>query len=318
MVGMWTAGRRGMKIGLSPEDISNLMLWIFIGGIAGAKLLYVANHWNGEEPLKDLILQRSGMVFHGALFGTAIAVWLFTRKTKMPLWATLDTLAPSFALGHAFGRIGCFMTSCCYGKTCDLPWSVRFPTGSNPHIGHTRGSEYWLDMLKQSAEQVPSQLTRNIQELVVYFKSTTHTSAEVYASAKQKMVLLSRGKTNVVIEPIEQKTYDVVHSLNIHAPYPLSIHPTQIYEGLLLLALFASLAWLFRNRKFNGQIFASYLIGYALLRFGMEFLRADGRGHLWFGKLTSGQGISIILIIGGVMIWRFLSNREKLPMEEPE
>ncbi|MEE2714701.1 MAG: prolipoprotein diacylglyceryl transferase [Verrucomicrobiota bacterium] len=232
MVGMWTAGRRGMKIGLSPEDISNLMLWIFIGGIAGAKLLYVANHWSGEEPIKNLILQRSGMVFHGALFGTAIAVWLFTRKTKMPLWATLDTLAPSFALGHAFGRIGCFMTGCCYGRICDLPWAVQFPQS--------------------------------------------------------------------------------------HSTHPSHIHPTQIYESLLNLVLYGALAWLFRNRKFNGQIFASYLIGYALLRFGMEFLRADGRGHLWFGKLTSGQGISIILIIGGVMIWRFPSGREKLSMESPE
>ena len=50
----------------------------------------------------------------------------------------------------------------------------------------------------------------------------------------------------------------------------------------------------------------------------MEFLRADGRGHLWFGRLTSGQGISLILIIGGVMIWHFLSDREQLSVEEPE
>ena len=45
MVGLWTAGRRGMRIGLNAEDISNLMLWMFIGGIAGAKILYVINHW---------------------------------------------------------------------------------------------------------------------------------------------------------------------------------------------------------------------------------------------------------------------------------
>jgi phosphatidylglycerol:prolipoprotein diacylglycerol transferase len=235
MVGMWTAGRRGMKIGLSPEDISNLMLWIFIGGIAGAKLLFVINHWNGQEPIKALILQRSGMVFHGALFGTAIAVWLFTRKTKMPLWATLDTLAPSFALGHAFGRIGCFMTGCCYGRACDLPWAVQFPES--------------------------------------------------------------------------------------HSTHPIHVHPTQIYESLLNLALYGILAWLFRNRKFNGQVFACYLMAYAVVRFGMEFLRDDGRGRLWFDTLTSGQGISLILLTGGVVVWRLLTDRERLEpqtMEEPE
>ena len=232
MVGMWTAGRRGMKIGLSPEDISNLMLWIFIGGIAGAKLLFVINHWNGQEPIKALILQRSGMVFHGALFGTAIAVWLFTRKTKMPLWATLDTLAPSFALGHAFGRIGCFMTGCCYGKVCSLPWAVQFPDG--------------------------------------------------------------------------------------HTSHPSHIHPTQIYECLLNLALYGALAWLFRKRKFDGQIFTAYLLGYASVRFMMEFLRDDSRGHLWFEILTSGQGISILLLIGGGFLWWKLKERNQLQTAQEE
>ena len=176
MVGLWTAGRRGMRIGLNAEDISNLMLWMFIGGIAGAKILYVINHW-GDDSFKNLFMQRSGMVFHGALFGTALAVWLFTLKTKMPLWATFDTLAPSFALGHAFGRIGCFMTGCCYGKPCDLPWAVQFPETHETQSAH--------------------------------------------------------------------------------------VHPTQIYESVLNLALYGALAWLFRNRKFNGQVFATYLLAYA-------------------------------------------------------
>ena len=226
MAGMWTAGRRGVKIGLNAEDISNLMLWMFIGGIAGAKLLFVVNHWNDQQSIKELFLQRSGMVFHGAMIGTFIAVFLFTKKTKMPLWPTFDTLAPSFALGHVFGRIGCFMTGCCYGQKCDLPWAVQFPENHGTHPDH--------------------------------------------------------------------------------------IHPTQIYESLLNLALYGILAWIFRNRKFNGQVIACYLIGYAILRFGVEFLRADGRGHLWFGTLTSGQGISLILLASGIVMCRLLSSREKL------
>ena len=55
MVGLWTAGRRGMRIGLNAEDISNLMLWMFIGGIAGAKILYVINHW-GDDSFKNLFM----------------------------------------------------------------------------------------------------------------------------------------------------------------------------------------------------------------------------------------------------------------------
>ena len=232
MVGLWTAGRRGMRIGINPEDISNLVIWIFVGGVAGAKILFVINHWNGEQPLKELILQRSGMVFHGALIGTSIAIWIFTRTKKMPLWATFDSLAPSFALGHAFGRIGCFMTGCCYGNVCSLPWAVQFPDS--------------------------------------------------------------------------------------HTTHPSHIHPTQIYECLLNLALYGALAWLFRKRKFDGQVFTAYLLGYAILRFGMEFLRDDGRGRMWFDSLTSGQGISILLLIGGGFLWWKLKERNQLQAVQGE
>lgn len=241
MVGMWTAGRRGMKIGLNAEDISNLMMCLFVGGIVGAKLLFVINHL-GQEPLKDLVLSRSGMVFHGAFFGACAAVWLFTRKVKMPMWATFDALAPSFALGHAFGRIGCFMTSCCYGKVCSVSWAVQFPIGSMPHQSHVN------------------------QELID--RTATHS---------------------------------------------LPVHPTQIYESLLNLSTYILLAWLFRKRKFDGQVIAAYMLIYAVLRFGMEFLRADGRGALWFGTLTSGQGISILLLIGGGALWWKLHERNALP-----
>jgi phosphatidylglycerol:prolipoprotein diacylglycerol transferase len=229
MVGMWTAGRRGMKIGLNAEDISNLMMCLFVGGIAGAKLLFVINHF-GQEPLKDLVLSRSGMVFHGAFFGACAAVWLFTRKVKMPLWATFDTLAPSFALGHAFGRIGCFMTGCCYGNTCSLPWAVQFPEGHTTHPNH--------------------------------------------------------------------------------------IHPTQIYESLLNFSTYIVLAWLFRRRKFDGQVIAAYMLIYAIVRFGLEFFRADGRGKSWFGALSSGQDISILLLIGGGALWWLLRERNALPKPE--
>ena len=230
MLGMWTAGRRGMKIGLNAEDISNLMIWILIGGVVGAKLLYVINHFGGQEPLKKLILSRSGMVFHGAFIGATMAVWLFIRRTKMPLWATFDALAPSFALGHAFGRIGCFMTGCCYGKACSLPWAVQFPEGHTTHPNH--------------------------------------------------------------------------------------IHPTQIYESLLNFSTYFVLAWLFRRRKFDGQVIAAYMLIYAVVRFGLEFFRADGRGKSWFGALSSGQDISILLLIGGGALWWLLRERNALPKPE--
>ena len=57
MVGLWTAGRRGMRIGINPEDLSNLVIWIFVGGVAGAKILFVINHWAGKQSLMELFFQ---------------------------------------------------------------------------------------------------------------------------------------------------------------------------------------------------------------------------------------------------------------------
>ena len=225
-LGMWTATLRGTRIGLKADDIPNLFFWIIIGGLIGAKLLYVINHWDGKTPLTNLILDRSGIVFHGALIGTTIAIWIFSRKNKMPLWATFDTLAPSFSLGHAIGRIGCLMTGCCYGKLCSLPWAVQFPQG--------------------------------------------------------------------------------------HPTHPHTVHPTQIYESILNFALYGVLTWLFRNRKFDGQVIATYVLSYAGLRFFMEFLRDDNRGRLWFDSLTSGQGLSVLLFIGGGVLWWKLRERNLL------
>ena len=241
MLGLWTAGRRGMKIGLNAEDLSNLVLWIFICGIAGAKLLYVINEGDTGKPLKELLFQRSGLVFHGALIGASAAIIIFTRVKKMPVWATFDALAPSIALGHAFGRIGCFMTSCCYGKVCNLPWAVQFPSDSMPHQSHVH----------------------------------------------EKLI-------------------------EITATHSLPIHPTQIYESLLNFSLYAGLALLFRKRKFDGHVFAAYLLGYAVIRFGIEFLRDDPRGNT-LGGLAPGQLISIGLVIAGGILWAKLRSH---PLKE--
>ena len=60
------------------------------------------------------------------------------------------------------------------------------------------------------------------------------------------------------------------------------------------------------------------LLAYAVLRLTMEFFRADSRGSLWFGTLTSGQGISILLLIAGGAMWYLLSTREKIEPEPSE
>ncbi len=141
IVGLWTASRRAMKEGIPPEIVTDSGLWIMAGAVIGARLFFIITHWEQEfagEPLSKMIFIRAGFVFYGGLIGASVAFILFTRKKKLPLWKFADVMAPSVPLGHAFGRIGCLMTGCCHGKTCDLPWAIEFPVGhsTHPHAVH--------------------------------------------------------------------------------------------------------------------------------------------------------------------------------------
>lgn len=135
--GLLLAVRRSRREKLDPEVIHELAIWILIGGLAGARLFYVLEYW-GERvnSIVDIFkVWEGGIVFYGSVFGAAAAFFLYRTRRPFPILATLDVLAPSIALGIAFGRLGCFLNGCCYGDYCDMPWlAVRFPANSLPWL----------------------------------------------------------------------------------------------------------------------------------------------------------------------------------------
>jgi phosphatidylglycerol:prolipoprotein diacylglycerol transferase len=87
-----------------------------------------------------------------------------------------------------------------------------------------------------------------------------------------------------------------------HESYPQHVHPTQIYDALLNLALYGLLAWLYRKRKFEGCVFAVYLMCYALLRSFVEIFRGDyTTRHYWHG-MTPAQLVSIGIFLAGALL----------------
>ena len=89
------------------------------------------------------------------------------------------------------------------------------------------------------------------------------------------------------------------------------MHPTEIYDALLNLILYLGLAWLFRRRKFDGQIFAAYLIVYAVFRSIAEYFRGDyPADHIHAGHFTSAHLISVPILITGIVLWFWLSRRQ--------
>jgi phosphatidylglycerol:prolipoprotein diacylglycerol transferase len=86
------------------------------------------------------------------------------------------------------------------------------------------------------------------------------------------------------------------------------LHPTQIYDALLNLVLYAALAWLYRRKKFDGQVFAAYLVGYAVFRSFVELFRGDYGQHYVGGWATPAQLVSVGTLGAGVTLLFVLSR----------
>ena len=130
LVGLWLFRRELLRRGL-PEAAETAALAGVLGGLVGAKLLWTVEHL-GEEPLAGMLFSRGGMSWFGGLLGGTATGLLVLRRQRAPILAVLAAATPALAIGHAIGRIGCFMVGDDYGRPSDLPWAVAFPLGLPP------------------------------------------------------------------------------------------------------------------------------------------------------------------------------------------
>src|SRR4051812_16305635 len=130
LVGLWLLRRELSWSGL-PETGVDAGLAGVIGGMAGAKLLWVAEHL-GESPLLDLVFSRGGMSWFGGFVGGILAGLAMLERRRLPKLAVMAAATPALAIGQAIGRIGCFLVGDDYGRPSQLPWAVAFPQGLPP------------------------------------------------------------------------------------------------------------------------------------------------------------------------------------------
>jgi phosphatidylglycerol---prolipoprotein diacylglyceryl transferase len=127
---LWLFRRELQRSGLPESAVDSAVAGI-LGGMAGAKLLWVFEHL-GEEPAADLLLSRGGMSWFGGLAGGVLAGLLVMHWKRLPKLAVVAAATPALAVGHLVGRIGCFLVGDDYGGPSDLPWAVAFPEGLPP------------------------------------------------------------------------------------------------------------------------------------------------------------------------------------------
>lgn len=123
------------------KDLSNLLMALMIGGVAGSRIAYVIEHWQSEfaaHPAAVIRIDQGGLMFYGGFILAFVVffAWCFVKK-EHPL-RLADLLAAVVPLGHAFGRIGCFFYGCCYGRDSDCWCAVTFPAGSPSWYEHGR------------------------------------------------------------------------------------------------------------------------------------------------------------------------------------
>jgi phosphatidylglycerol---prolipoprotein diacylglyceryl transferase len=128
------AGRRFRELGKPVDWAYEIAFAALLGGLVGARLYYLAQHW--EDVSGDLVgnlLSGSGLVWYGGALGGAVAVVLWARWRGFLGVALLDFCAPLLALGYAIGRIGCQVSGDGdYGKAWDGPWAMAYPDGEVP------------------------------------------------------------------------------------------------------------------------------------------------------------------------------------------
>ena len=124
------------KKGENPDVADDITFRAAIGGIIGSKIYYLIENpssieqmINASSILEAIKIFGSGLVFLGGLIGGMISVTLYLRKNKIEWLKAADWVAPYLILGHAIGRIGCFLVGDCYGTTCKLPWGLHFGKG---------------------------------------------------------------------------------------------------------------------------------------------------------------------------------------------
>ena len=132
LAGLWMYGRELARSGL-PSTAVDAALGGVLGGLAGAKILWSIEH-AGDGPMLSLLLSRGGLSWFGGLIGGVGSAILLMRRQHVPLLPAIAAATPALAVGHAIGRIGCFLVGDDYGRPSDVPWAVAFPDGLPPTV----------------------------------------------------------------------------------------------------------------------------------------------------------------------------------------
>lgn len=269
-----------------PQHITNAALYSLIAGVVGARLFYIVHHFDQyqDDLLSVFAIWQGGLELLGGVILAIAVIFLYLVYHKLPIRRYLDILGIGLMLALAFGRIGCFLNGCCFGKPTDLPWAVRFPYGSFAY-----------------RSQVKPDADRNRPQPHMQLPDGFFSYA--YDNDQSK-ILKSYG------ELTEQQKRMLKEGDKLRS---MPVHPTQLYSSATGLVLSVVL-YLFWRRAKNarqskntskvfikpGCIFSLMFILYGISRFLIEFCRDDNPFEI--DSMTISQIIGFGLIAAGFVL----------------
>lgn len=269
----------------NPQLVTNGALYSLIGGVVGARVFYVIHyfeHFKGD-PLSLFKIWYGGLELLGGVIVAVTIIFVFLVYHKLPIRRYLDIIAIGLMLALAFGRIGCLLNGCCFGKPTELPWGIRFPYNSIAYLS-----------------QINADLDRN--------RSEPHLRLP-----REEYLSYTDTDGNWHPKPYEELTEQQKFEVTKGQYRCLPVHPTQLYSSAnaAVLCLILYLFWR-RSKKTElaknsdklftkpGSTFALMFILYGITRFLIEFLRDDNPFE--FNGLTISQNIGIAMVVLGFVL----------------
>jgi phosphatidylglycerol:prolipoprotein diacylglycerol transferase len=141
------------KFNVLFTDLIKIFIVAVVGGYAGGMALYIVTQlppliMNFSAATLIYLVTHSGIVFYGGLFGVLLAIKLYVRRSSYKEAVIYRLIAPAIPLFHGFGRIGCFLAGCCYGKELGTSYELFGAV----HI-----------------ERIPVQLIEAVFEFILFF-----------------------------------------------------------------------------------------------------------------------------------------------------
>jgi phosphatidylglycerol:prolipoprotein diacylglycerol transferase len=122
LAGLVVILRAARRQGVDPAPLAKLLLVSLIAALLGARLGDAV-----ASPLRVLSLLDGGLMYYGGLLGGLLGFTVYCKIARLPFASTADLFVPGVALGHAVGRVGCYLAGCCFGAPTASALGVHFP-----------------------------------------------------------------------------------------------------------------------------------------------------------------------------------------------